>query len=80
VNNIQRQRIEYLRCKGESFSAIGGDLGISENTVKSYCRRNNIVPKAAPSKKQLAVTLCSLRKVSATHAVCEKEALLLNVY
>ena len=38
----QKQRIEFLRGKGEIYAAIAEDLGISENTVKSYCRRNNI--------------------------------------
>ena len=38
----QKQRIEILRGKGESYASIAGDLGIPENTVKSYCRRNSI--------------------------------------
>ena len=39
----QKQRIELLRGKGESYAAIANDLSISENTIKSYCRRNNII-------------------------------------
>lgn len=42
MTGLQKQRIEYLRGKGESYSAIAADLGISTNTVKSYCRRNNL--------------------------------------
>jgi endogenous inhibitor of DNA gyrase (YacG/DUF329 family) len=38
----QKQKITYLRGKGESYAAIAGALGISENTVKSFCRRNNL--------------------------------------
>lgn len=38
----QKQRIEYLRYRGGSYTAIADDLGIPENTVKSYCRRHNI--------------------------------------
>ena len=38
----QKQRIEFLRGKGEIYAAIADGLGISENTVKSYCRRNSI--------------------------------------
>ena len=41
MNTSQKQRIEFLRDKGESYASIADDLGISENTVKSYCRRNN---------------------------------------
>ena len=43
MTTAQKQRIESLRGKGESYAAIADDLGISENTVKSYCHRNNIV-------------------------------------
>jgi DNA-binding CsgD family transcriptional regulator/endogenous inhibitor of DNA gyrase (YacG/DUF329 family) len=39
----QKQRIEYLRGKGDSYAVIATALGISENTVKSHCRRNNLV-------------------------------------
>ena len=42
MTTAQKERIEYLRGKGDSYAAIAADLGISENTVKSYCRRNNI--------------------------------------
>ncbi len=42
MNTAQKERIEYLRGKGDSYAAIAADLGMSENTVKSYCRRNNI--------------------------------------
>ena len=38
----QKRRIEFLRCNGWSYAFIADDLGISENTVKSYCRRNNV--------------------------------------
>lgn len=42
MTTAQKQRIEFLRGQGENYAAIAGDLGISENTVKSYCRRNNV--------------------------------------
>jgi endogenous inhibitor of DNA gyrase (YacG/DUF329 family) len=42
MTDTQKQRIEYLRGKGDSYAAIAAALGISENTVKSYCRRNNL--------------------------------------
>ena len=42
MNTAQKQRIELLRGKGESYASIADDLGISENTVKSHCRRYNI--------------------------------------
>ena len=42
MTTAQKQRIEFLRGKGESYAAIADNLGISENTVKSHCRRYNI--------------------------------------
>jgi len=42
MTGLQKQRIEYLRGKGESYAVIAAELGISTNTVKSYCRRNNL--------------------------------------
>lgn len=42
MTTAQKQQIKFLRDQGESYASIAGDLGISENTIKSYCRRNNI--------------------------------------
>lgn len=39
---LQKERIVLLRSQGESYARIADVLGISENTVKSYCRRNNV--------------------------------------
>jgi len=38
----QKERIKQMRGKGESYASIAAALNISENTVKSYCRRNNL--------------------------------------
>lgn len=42
MTTAQTKRLIYLRSKGESYAKIAATLGISENTVKSYCRRNNL--------------------------------------
>ena len=42
MNILQKQQIIELRGKGTTYSNIAAELGISENTVKSYCRRNGI--------------------------------------
>jgi len=42
MTNLQKQRIATLRTQGESYAAIADTLGISRNTIKSYCRRNNL--------------------------------------
>lgn len=51
---LQKQRIALLRGKGDSYAAIAADISISENTIKSYCRRNNI--GVATKKESLEVT------------------------
>ena len=43
MTKIQKQRIEVLRRQGAAYSQIADTLGLSMNTVKSFCRRNNLV-------------------------------------
>jgi uncharacterized protein YjcR len=40
MDSNQKQKIKRLRTQGESYAAIAKKLGISVNTIKSYCRRN----------------------------------------
>ena len=40
MNNQQKQKIKELRAEGLSYSKISAALGISENTIKSFCKRN----------------------------------------
>jgi transposase len=42
VNFQQKETIRQLRAGGHSYTKIADILDISENTVKSYCRRNNL--------------------------------------
>lgn len=42
MTTAQKQRINHMRSAGESYAVIANAIGIPENTVKSYCRRNNI--------------------------------------
>ena len=42
MTELQKQRITELRMNGDSYSKIAATLDISENTVKSFCRRNNL--------------------------------------
>ena len=39
---IHREKIKQMRDAGFSYSKIAAAMGISENTVKSFCRRNNL--------------------------------------
>ena len=41
----QKQKILTMRENGEKYSAIAAELGISENTVKSFHRRHDLSAK-----------------------------------
>jgi uncharacterized protein YjcR len=45
MTNEQNKQIKNLRCDGTSYSTIASMLDISINTVKSFCRRNNLANK-----------------------------------
>ena len=40
MTNEQRMIVSALRAQGIGYGAIARKVGISENTVKSFCRRN----------------------------------------
>lgn len=61
----QKQQIQQMRQKGLSYLQIAAALNISENTIKSYCRRNNLGTMKSP-KPQAAKEIHS----SCKH--CEK--------
>lgn len=42
MTELQKQKIISLRRQGIGYLKIAQELGISQNTVKSYCRRNNL--------------------------------------
>ena len=50
MTNEQKRTIAELRSKGATYAKIGEALGISKDTVKSYCRRNNLsAPQDTPA-------------------------------
>lgn len=42
MTESQKQQIISFRRQGIGYLKIAQELGISQNTVKSYCRRNNL--------------------------------------
>lgn len=42
MTDLQKEQIEELRRQGCGYSKISTTLSISKNTVKSYCRRNEL--------------------------------------
>ena len=59
MNIEQKSRIASLRSEGYGYTKIAQVLGLSKNTVKSYCKRNSLsgaalestaaIPALAPS-------------------------------
>lgn len=45
MNDYEKKHIKTLRSLGCSFGQIAEVLTISENTIRSYCRRNDIQVK-----------------------------------
>jgi IS30 family transposase len=42
MTNEQKEKIAELRSTGVSYAKIGEALGLNKDTVKTYCRRNNL--------------------------------------
>lgn len=51
MNDRQKDQITRMRANGAGYRTIAGKLGISANTVKSYCRRNGLGGVAQPKRK-----------------------------
>ena len=50
MNAKQKARIEEMRTAGCTYTAIAQEVGVNENTVKTYCRRNGMMGEiAAPA-------------------------------
>lgn len=54
----QKEAIQHLRAEGQSYSRIAYLLGLSVNTVQSYCRRNNLGGIALVEPERVAAIYC----------------------
>ena len=64
----EKSRLIAMRKAGRSYTEIADELGISKNTVKTFCRRNRCSSsEPVPMIKGAANGLISLKK----HAVCD---------
>ena len=69
MTNVERDYIIRYRQAGKSCAEIARILGLSANTVKSFCQRNSIVPIAPNTQASLptlseTVCLCCGEKVT----------------
>lgn len=44
MTDIQKKQITEMRTNGMIFASIASELRLSINSVKSFCRRNHIMP------------------------------------
>ena len=44
MTDTERSLIQRMRRSGSSAAQISAETGLSENTIKSFCRRNDIRP------------------------------------
>jgi|LSQX01.3.fsa_nt_gb IS30 family transposase len=52
MSPVQRQRIEELRRKGMGYGAIAKHMKMPLNTIKSFCRRNNLASDVIPMPRK----------------------------
>lgn len=55
MTSEEKDRIANLREKGLGYKAIAAQLGLSANSVKSYCKRNDM---AGASDKETHTCVC----------------------
>jgi len=60
MNQQQKDAIYELRAKGQSYTKIAGMLGISENTIQSFCRRNKLGGFAQPEAESVIGSFCKM--------------------
>ena len=66
MNDTQRQQIKELRGKGYGYGRIAQVLSLSENTIKTYCRRHGlggVVATPAPIDGEVHHCLCCGKEV-----------------
>lgn len=69
MTDDHKEKIKRMRQDGQSYSKIASTLGISENTIKSYCRRNNLttIKNNKPKKEKEIYTSCKQCGKPLTH-------------
>lgn len=55
MNKLQKEQIIRLRMDGLGYTKIAQMLGISQNTIKSFCRRNNLAGQVGAQSIQTSV-------------------------
>ena len=53
----EKSRLTVMRKAGRSYTEIADELGISKNTIKTFCRRKGLAPEAEGMPEE--TTTCS---------------------
>lgn len=69
----QKEIVIKMRREGCSYSRISKALGISKNTVKSFCRRNNLGGVTLKSHNQIDNAFCRQCGAPLTHTIGAKQ-------
>ncbi len=52
MTKLQKEQVHSMRSEGKGYAKIAACLGLSENTIKSYCKRNNLGGVATESEPE----------------------------
>lgn len=58
MTDNQKEQIRVLRLQGLGYTAVADRLGISKDTVKSYCQRNDLAGKRSDSNAESICPQC----------------------
>ncbi len=58
MTDNQKEQIRALRLQGFGYTTVANRLGISKDTVKSYCQRNGLAGKRSNSDAESVCPQC----------------------
>lgn len=58
MTDAQKKQITELRKSGCGYKKIARVMGLSDNTVKSFCKRNDLMPTTVPNVKEGCCPQC----------------------
>ena len=74
MTNIEKENISKLRLAGFGYTAIAKRLNISVNTIKSFCKTNNLGGvKAKKNNSSIEINFCLNCGLELVHTPCKKK-------
>jgi hypothetical protein len=72
MNNDQKQAIQALRLRGLSYAQIADEVGLSANTVKSFCRRSDAARNLCKHCRQPLVSMAKCKPKTFCSDACRQ--------